>query len=201
MTMVQKLVTEDSFDAHGVLVSAGQVGTFDTARLNGKEPHIHDVPGIDPVVVEMAAIGPSGPNPSAPQQISPDTVQGPGGNYVRPGAVVTGEVTQDADQRLMGRTKEGDTSEGDMLEELRKAEERTAALRAKIAAKAAGTPQAGPTLNNDTKVEGTVADVIAKLGEMDDAGLEALRAAEMDNEKPRKGVLDAIKAEQAKRTA
>jgi hypothetical protein len=149
----------------------------------------------------MAAIGPSGPNPTAPQQISPDTVQGPGGNYVRPGAVVTGEVTQDADQRLMGRTKEGDTSEGDMLEELRKAEERTAALRAKIAAKAAGTPQAGPTLNNDTKVEGTVADVVAKLGDMDDAALEALRAAEMDNEKPRKGVLDAIKAEQAKRTA
>jgi hypothetical protein len=201
---VQKLVTEASFDAHGVLVPAGHIGTFDKERLNGKEPHIHDVPSDGPVVVEQAAIGPSGPNPTSPQQISPDTVQGPGGNYFRPGVQVVGEVTKDADQRLMGRPEEGDTSEGDMVEALRKAEEKTASIRAAIAAKqAGGVEQPGPTLNNtdDTLVDGTVADIVGKLGEKDDAGLEALRAAEMDREKPRKGVIDAIKAEQAKRTA
>ena len=201
MTLVKKLVTEASFDAMGTLIPAGQVGTFDTARLTGKEPHIHKVPDVDPVVVEMAAIGPTGPNPTEPQQISPDTVQGPGGGYYRPGVRVAGEVTRDADQRLADRAKEGDTTEGDMVEELRKAEARTAELRAKIAEQATGAPQATSTPNNDTVVEGTVAQVTATLGEKTDAELEALRAAEMDNEKPRKGVIDAIKAEQAKRTA
>lgn len=204
MTMVQKLVTEDSFDAHGVLVPAGHIGTFDTERLTGKEPHIHDAPTEGAVIVEQAAIGPSGPNPTTPQQISPDTVQGPGGGYFRPGVIVAAEVTRDADQRLMGRPEEGDTSEGDMLERLRKAEDETARLRAEIAAKqAGGVPQPGPTptLNNDMKVEGTVADIVATLGGKSDAELNDLRAAEMDNEKPRKGVIDGIKAELAKRTA
>lgn len=201
--LVQKMVTETSFDALGVLVPAGHIGTFDKERLTGKEPHIHDVPDTPTVFVEQAAIGPSGPNPTDPQQLPPDGVQGPGGGYFRPGVKLVGEVTRDADQRLADRLKEGDTSEGDLMDKLRKAEEETARLRAVIAAKQAGTPApAASTQNNDDAlVAGNVGEIVAKLGETDDAGLEALRVAEMDREKPRKGVIDAIKAEQAKRTA
>lgn len=219
--IVQKLVTEDSF-VNGVLVPAGHLASYDTDLLNGKEPHIHDAKGVEMAVIEMAAIGPSGPNPTAPQQIGPGTIQGPGGQYKRPGADVVAEVTLDADQRLRGRMAEGDTTEGDMAEKLRKATEETGKLRAELAAATAkndaasneaarlagegafraaanvgGQPAATPAGN---AAEGSIADVTADLGSKDDAALDALEASEKDREKPRKGVLDAIKAERAGRT-
>lgn len=201
MSIVQKLVTEDSF-VNGVLVPAGHMASFDTALLNGKEPHIHDADGMPTAVVEMSAIGPSGPNPVAPQQISPDTVQGPGGGYFRPGAMIVGEATKDADVRLRDRMKEGDTSEGDMAKLLEEANKETARLRAELAARSNGVAPAATTANDDDDlVAGNVSDIVATLGEKTDEELDALRSAELDREKPRKGVTDAIKAERAKRSA
>lgn len=130
MEFVQKMVTERSFDARGALIPEGQIGTFDVDRLNGKEPHIHDVGDIAIVQVEQSAISPSGPNPTVPQQIPPDAVQGPGGGYFRPGVQLVAERTLDADARLAGRLQDGDTSEGDLVAELRRMEARTGEIRA-----------------------------------------------------------------------
>src|SRR6476469_1999552 len=99
MTAVQKLVTADSFYAHGVLVKAGHIATFDTETLNGDEKHIKDVDGFVPARIEMAAIAPTGPNPQNPQQIPPDAVQTAEG-YVTPGKVLVGEVTNPQEMRL-----------------------------------------------------------------------------------------------------
>lgn len=200
--LVAKLVTEASFDATGKYVPEGQIGSFDPELLSGKEPHLHDVPSQPMPVVEMSAIAPTGPNPVIPQQIPPDAVQMPGGGYGRPGVILTGERTLPEEQRREGLVEEGDTAEGDYAEKLREAQEETARLRAEIARLQSGVPQAGPTGDdNDALVEGNVKDIVAELGGKDDAELEALRAAEMDRERPRKGVLDGIKAEQAKRTS
>ncbi len=199
MSIVQKLVTEDSF-VNGVFVPAGQIASYNEADLSGKEAHIHDPSGLPPAVIEMAPIGPTGPNPTAPQQISHDTVQGPGGAYLRPGGVVVAQTTLPQELRLAGRSEEGDSAEGDNLEALRKANEETARLRAELAA--AQTGRAAPSTDendDDDLVAGTVADITATLGEKSDEELEAIRAAEVDREKPRAGVLNAIKAELANR--
>jgi hypothetical protein len=205
--MVQKLVTEDSF-VNGVFVPAGHPASYSADQLTGKEPHIHDMGDYTPVVVEQAAISPTGPNPTTPQQIPADAVQTAGGGYVRPGVELRAEVTAPRDTRLAGRSEEGDTTEGDVMEELKKANEETARLRAQLAAaqnrtndrelRPAGSPVSTQD-DNDGLVEGTVADIVAALGGKTDDEIEAMRKAEVDREKPRKGVLDAIKAEQRNR--
>ena len=126
---VQKLVTENSF-VDGVYVPAGSIASFDPEKLSGNEAHIHEVGDFEEVLVPQAAIAPTGPNPTVPQQIPPDALQSAGGLYKRPGAIMVPEATLDADQRLAGRMREGDTTEGDVQEELRKAQEETGRLRA-----------------------------------------------------------------------
>jgi hypothetical protein len=195
MSIVQKLVTEDSF-VNGVFVPAGQLASYDTKQLNGDEPHIHDAGDVPIAVVQMAPISPTGPNPTAPQQISPDTVQGPGGGYFRPGAVIVGERTLEAETRLAGLPEEGDTAESDFAEKLKEAQEETSRLRAELAGRS--EPKAESN-DDDDLVAGNVADIKASLGEKSNEELEALRAAELDRERPRKGVTDAIKAELAAR--
>lgn len=101
MGTVQKLVTADSFDARGVLVKAGHIGVFDTDKLNGNEKNLRDVGDFEPAVVEIAAIAPTGPNPTTPQQLPPDAVQsGAGGGYVAPGRTLVAEVTNPAEDRI-----------------------------------------------------------------------------------------------------
>lgn len=201
---VQLMALEDTFDASATLVPAGQVGTFDPARLNGKEPLV-GLDGLPPVaVIEMSPLGPTGPNPTAPQQIPPDAQQGPGGTYVAPGRRLVGEVTQTADKRLtdIEATQEAST-EGDLAAQLAEARRELGEFRAREnqarAAAETGQPVTANQNNDDALVEGTVAEVTADLGSKTDAELESLRAAEVDREKPRKGVLDAIKAELANR--
>ena len=198
MGQVQKLVTEDSF-VNGVFVPAGQIASYDEAELSGKEAHIHDPSGLPLAVVEMAPIAPTGPNPTAPQQIAPDTIQGAGGAYLKPGGTVVAQATRPQEERLAGRTEEGDNAEGDVVEALRKANEETARLRAELASQAAGREPAATTNDDDELVSGTVADITGSLGEKSDEEIEAIRAAELDRQKPRAGVLNAIKAELAAR--
>lgn len=171
--LVQRLVTEMSFDDTGTLREEGHVGLFKPE--NAKEKHQHDVAGYVAPVIEMAAIAPTGPNPTAPQQIPPDGGQGPGGGYQAPGAILVGEVTQPEEIR---------TANIATPEEEDKAR--------KLLADAVEDSKEGK--DND-KVQGTVADVTADLGTKTDEELNAMRAQEVDNEKPRKGVLNAIDAE------
>jgi hypothetical protein len=100
MGQVQKLVTADSFDARGVFVPKGHIGTFDEALLNGDEAHIHEVGDFQPAMVEMAAIAPTGPNPKTPQQIPSDAQQDSAGTYALPGKTLVAEVTDKVEDRI-----------------------------------------------------------------------------------------------------
>ena len=120
MAYVQKLVTEDSYDATNTLVRSGHVGTFDTERLNGDEKHLKPVGNFQEAFVEMSAISPTGPNPTIPQQIAPDVRQGPGGNYQSPGKTIIGERTVNADQRLAGLGLDDDQAEAKVTKALQK---------------------------------------------------------------------------------
>jgi hypothetical protein len=219
--LVQKMVTEDSFDARGSFVPAGQIGAFDPSRLNGKEAHLFDASDFPaPVQVEQSAIAPTGPNPTVPQQIPPDARQAAGGAYVRPGVTLTAERTPEADERLAGIPESDETVEGDMADALREAREETARLRAELEqtrqsretahrVELAGVattsamldePAANGQNGDDALVEGNIADVTAKItADTSDADLAALEAAENDRERPRKGVLSAIEAERERR--
>lgn len=171
--LVQRLVTAMSFDDTGTLREEGHIGLFKPE--NAKEKHQHDVEGYVAPVIEMAAIAPTGPNPKNPQQIPPDASQGPGGGYQQPGAVLVGEVTIPEKERTAAiATPEEEAKARKLLED------------------AVGESKEGK--DND-KVQGTVADVTADLGTKTDDELNALRAQEVDNERPRKGVLSAIDAE------
>jgi hypothetical protein len=203
--LVQKMVTEDSFDARGSFVPAGQIGAFDPSRLNGKEAHLFDASDFPaPVQVEQSA--------TVPQQIPPDARQAAGGAYVRPGVTLTAERTPEADERLAGIPESDETVEGDMADALREAREETARLRAELEqtrqsretahrVELAGVattsamldePAANGQNGDDALVEGNIADVTAKItADTSDADLAALEAAENDRERPRKGASNA----------
>ena len=181
MSLVAKLVLKDSFDDTNTFVSKGQIGSFYADKLNGDEDHLQDVGAFQPAIVQISPIAPTGPNPTAPQQIPPDAVQTAGGGYALPGKVLVAEITQPGDARA-AFVEGGDESKvTNMLE--------------KAMAKTPGT------LNNDDDalVDGTVADVTSGINA--DTDLDALEAAEKDREKPRAGVLNAIKAERTSRDA
>ena len=177
MAFVRKLVLEDSFDAMGTLIHEGDVGTFDTARLSGNEKHLVDVgKNHAPDIIQMAPIGPTGPNPTAPSQIPPDARQTAGGAYTQPGAVLVGEVTTGADVRLAAVENDGSGQ----------------AEIAQLMAEHRGE-------DTDVATNGTVAEITADLGGRTDAELAAIRAIEVGRDSPRKGVLSAIDAETASR--
>ena len=180
MAVVQKLVSKDSF-VNGRLVPAGHLASYDEAQLSGKERHIKDVGDFSPAMVQIAPIAPTGPNPTVPQQLPPDAVQMPGGGYAQPGKMLVAEVTVPGEER---KAQVEGGKEADVTKALEKA-----------------MKPVGGQNDDDELVAGTVADVTATLGEKTDDELEALRAAELDREKPRKGVTDAIKAELDKRSA
>jgi hypothetical protein len=175
--LVQRLVTENSFDDTGTFREVGMIGAFKPENAN--EDHQKTLDGYVPPVVEMAAVGPTGPNPTAPQQIPPDGFQTAGGGYAQPGKVLVGEVTKQAEDRLAGITSPED--------------------------EAKATEQLKEALLEDSKsaelVQGTVPEIAATLGGKTDEELAAMKAQEIDNERPRKGVLAAIDAELEARAA
>jgi len=191
--LVQKLVTQDSFDATNTLIPAGHVGAFDPARLSGNEAHLNDVGDFTPVAIQMSAIGPTGPNPTAPQQIPFDAVQGPGGNYLQPGKILVAERTLNADQRLAGL--DDPNAENKVSEQLADLGLTDKGGNPLAASTISGSAAAAPV-----SADGTVADVTKDLGSKSDAELSSLRASEVDG-KNRIGVLSAIDAETAARKA
>jgi hypothetical protein len=186
MGQVQKLVTADSFDARGVFVPKGHIGTFDEALLNGDEAHIHEVGDFQPAMVEMAAIAPTGPNPKTPQQIPSDAQQDSAGTYALPGKTLVAEVTDKVEDRIEVPGLRDPENEAKVTETLGEI-----------------MGGAGSTTGNadDALVAGTVANVTADLGTKTDEQLNAMLAAENDREKPRIGVTNAIQEELDARTA
>jgi hypothetical protein len=155
-----------------------------------------DIGDVD--VVQIAALSPTGPNPQNPQQIPPDAVQTVEG-YLTPGARLVGETTAPAETRIDGAgLAEGEQkgTQEKVQDELAKAGDREALA----ANRAAALLDDGDDRNvSNDAVEGTVADVVATIDTSTD--LDALEAAEKDREKPRQGVLKAIEAERARRSA
>lgn len=175
MTQIAKIPT---FTKNGRYVERG--GLIEEEELDDVEsgnviPAPSDI--SDNPVVEISAIAPSGPNPQNPQQLPIGAHQVPGG-YEQDGAKLVGEVTVPEKQRIevVGIDKDDDT-QAKITEALAKADADT------------NKPNEG--------TEGTVADVTARVGDLDAAGLDELEARENDREKPRKGVLDAIEARRA----
>lgn len=197
MKPVQKLVTQDSFDANGVLVPAGHIGMFDEDRLNGDEKHLHDASELpEEAAVEIAALGPTGPNPKLPQQIPAGAVQGPGGTYLLPGKRLVGEVTDPHETRIEDAGLRQPDLEDNVNESLSDIMGGDAGL-ATGSVPATVDTTAGATEGNadDALVAGTVKEVTTDLGGKTDEELAAIRAAESDREQPRAGVLKAVDAE------
>lgn len=170
--MTKVLAKKDSF-VSGRFVPAGFVVEVPDGLKLGK--NFETLKGdYTPDVIQNAAIAPTGPNPTAPQQIGPDTVQTVEG-YAKPGARVVGEVTRPAEVRIEDQLLDANEgTEGDIDNLL--ADDRNV---------------------DNAGTEGTVADVVATIGP--DTDLDALEAAEKDREVPRKGVLSAIDKERASR--
>jgi len=205
MGMVQRVSLVNAFDATGKYVPEGHIGTFDEDKITDKDKHLVD-PGDLPatVAVQIAAIAPTGPNPVTPQQIPPDAVQGPGGNYVTPGKTLVGEVTRSADQRIGDAGLDQPGLENEVSEALAKiAAERGIAFSAVAGAVPTASSGADAVArsvttennNDDALVNGTVKSVTADLGTKSNEELAKMRAAENDREQPRKGVLSAIDEE------
>lgn len=179
------LATMDTFTKRGRYVPRGApVDPDEVDYEEGKSANLTDYPAdAGKGVIEMSAIAPSGPNPTTPQQLAPGTIQTEAG-YVDRGVRVIGEVTAPADVRRV-EIVEDDNTQAQVEDAL--AEHATAQGAARV------------ENDDDGLVAGTVADVTAGLSDADDAELDRLLAAEQDREKPRKGVVSAIEAEQASR--
>lgn len=170
--MALLIATQDTFTKAGRFISRGQPVSSDEVDYDENSSNLIEAPaGIDHLaVVQVSAIAPTGPNPTAPQQIAPDVVQTTDG-YVQAGARLVGEVTLPQEQRIeiVGIDPEDDT-------------------QAKVTQALA---------DNDSNVsnegtEGTVAEFAARAAKADAAELDRLEAAENDREVPRKGALAAI---------
>lgn len=168
------IATQDTFTKEGVLVRRGMVVDASTVDYDKeKSTNLAEVSGEAPqAVVEVSAIAPTGPNPTAPQQIAPGTVQTTDGYVSDVGARLVGEVTVPEKQRIIVTD---DNAEAKLTERLEKAD------------------AANANVSNEG-TEGTVADVSARAAGLDAAGLDQLERAENDREVPRKGVISAIEA-------
>ncbi len=162
----------DTFTKAGRIVARGSTVRASEVDYDPKtSDNLIEAPtGDEQAVVEIAAIAPTGPNPVAPQQIAPDVVQTATG-YEQAGARLVGEVTLPEKQRIeiVGIDKES-TAQDDVTQALADAD--------------ANLPNEG--------TEGTVAEVSARVADMDAAALDDLEARENDRERPRAGVLSAI---------
>jgi hypothetical protein len=195
----------DTFTKAGRYVPRGMTVSSDEVDFDPKtSDNLTEAPegAAEGVVIEMSAIAPTGPNPKNPQQIAPGTVQTTDG-YVDRGARLVGEVTLPEKQRIevVGIDPES-TVQDDVSAALEEADADAAEKeRARRAEAGSGSTTARVENDDDALVDGTVADVTARISsDMADADLDRLEAAENDREKPRTGVLSAIEAERTRRT-
>jgi hypothetical protein len=193
MAVRQYLVNNPTF-IRGAYHPRGSVVSIDDADVKDGQRNLIAIEGeiADPPAVQVAPVAPTGPNPTAPQQIPPDATQTIRG-YEQPGARLVGEVTVPEKDRIEAAQllDDGDTTQQELVEKLPPVESRAAVAQRQ----ARGSAQN----NDDALVDGTVAEVTSDLGNKTDAELEQLRAAEQDREQPRTGVLKAIDKEVASR--
>lgn len=206
MGVEQKVLTTPTF-INGSLMPAGSIVSVDMDQFTDEDgdpagedatPNLADI-GEAPVLIptEVAAIGPTGPNPTAPQQIPPGTMQ-TGDGYVHGGAQLVAEGHPDFAQMVEG------------AEALNEGVEEEEIVRLSQTAQGAGTAGSG---TNGTET-GSVGDAEPFSGDtfigrnLDDisddeiAGLTdeqraAVVASERDREKPRVSLLRRLGVEDA----
>lgn len=167
------LAKTDSFVNDRFVPAGFIVEVSDDLQISGNFEKVEGA-GQPVDVIQMSAIAPTGPNPTAPQQIAPDHIQSVEG-YVKPGARIVGEVTLPAEQRIeiVGL----DSNTGTEAE----ADEALVKVRAN-----------GGQNGDDALVAGTVKELESTIATADEDELDRLEAAEQDREKPRLGVQSAI---------
>jgi hypothetical protein len=194
MAVRQYLVNIPTF-ANGAYHPRGSVISLDDAKVKEGQRNLIAIEGgiADPPAIQIAPVAPTGPNPTAPQQIPPDATQTIRG-YEQPGARLVGEVTLPAEERLEAAQllDDGDTTQQELVEKLPRPESRAAVAQREARG------QSGQN-DDDALVAGNADEVTADLDQKSDAELEQLRAAESDRERPRKGVISAIDKEVARR--
>jgi hypothetical protein len=197
MAVRQYLVNNPTF-IRGAYHPRGSVVSIDDADVKDGQRNLIAIQGeiADPPAVQVAPVAPTGPNPTAPQQIPPDATQTIRG-YEQPGARLVGEVTVPEKDRIEAAQllDDGDSTQQELVEKLPPVESRAAVAQRTTRSRTAETGQN----DDDALVDGTVDEVTADLGSKSDEELDQLRAAERDREKPRAGVLKAIDKEVASR--
>jgi hypothetical protein len=175
------------FDANGALHPVGSIVTGDY-EVKDSDRHLEKYDGATVLpVVQVAPVAPTGPNPTAPQQIAPDARQTIAG-YEQPGAKLVGEVTAPEEERIANALLDDDDAvgvQGEIVQALADA--------GKNQAEAAKRERDGN--DDDALVAGTVAAITATLGDKTEDELRLMAAAENDREQPRSGVLKAIDKE------
>lgn len=214
--LVQRVTLADAFDAAAKFVPAGHIGTFDDDKIDPKKDlHLVDPKELpETAMVQIAAIAPTGPNPTMPQQKPADAVQGPGGGYFTPGKQLVAEVTHPQEIRIDRARLNDPDLENEVTEALRAVAEKRGVpftdIRGAVSLGVDNTADAvarkasgeGEGAEGDAKlVDGTVKEITADLGGKTDGQLGAMLAAENAREKPRAGVVSAIEQEQASRKA
>jgi hypothetical protein len=194
MAVRQYLVNNPTF-VRGAYHPRGSVVSIDDSLVKEGQRNLIAIEGdiVDPPAIQISPVAPTGPNPTAPQQIPPDATQTIRG-YEQPGARLVGEVTLPAEERLEAAQllDDGDTTQQELVEKLPRPESRAAVAQREARG------QSGQN-DDDALVAGNADEVTADLDQKSDAELEQLRAAESDRERPRKGVISAIDKEVARR--
>lgn len=126
--MKQALTTAPTFTQGGVLVPKGTIINVDPERSRDPKKFVKNTPNLaDPsearrmTATPIAAIAPTGPNPTVPQQIPPGTIQVPGGYQnaegsalVPEGGAAAEEIEEEGVQRTNALDHDGDGKSGGM---------------------------------------------------------------------------------------
>lgn len=217
MGIEQKVTTDLTF-ANGVLVPAGTIINVDTAAhgiTDDNSPNLADVgEALVNVPVAVAPIGPTGPNPTMPQQIPPGAFQTSAGYAVPGGALLVAEGSGAAanagtiDDQGDGETPMRHAAEGTgdattaalagNAPTALNADERAELEAFRAAQRGERSSDGDDGFNADSVIDGTVPDVAGRLDGLTREQLLAVKDAEEDREQPRSGVHNAVGAAIAK---
>ena len=191
----QKVLTEPTF-INGSLLPAGSIVSVNMDEFVDEDgnpapdkslKNLADV-GEAPVLVpvEVAAIGPTGPRPTAPQQKPPGTLETAAG-FTNGGSILIAEGHPDAQEMIAGAEAQNEGVEEEAIERL--SSSTNDAGTAGTNGTETGALDEGQPFNGETYVAGTIAD--ADFSGLTAEQLQAVHDAEAKGQN-RTGMLDKI---------
>lgn len=147
------IVTNQAGFFHGgVLYPTGSLVEVDDKLVKDEDTHLEKFDGSTVLPrVQVSPVAPTGPNPTAPQQIPPDAGQTVRG-FEQPGAQLVGEVTQPEKQRIAAALLDDEDAadtQGAIVEKLEEATANNAAAAA--AANSPATEENGGDSGGETE--------------------------------------------------